>query len=166
MTTNEQTDALLRTFLLHRGRMEQSVARRVRCRATASDLIQDLFLRLWQRRLAPDHIDPRYLMRSARNMATDHLRSASVRTDRQEIPADLPDAQPAVDEVLSARQRLACIEAALDSLPVRVREAFLLSRIHGRSCPEIARALGVSVATVERDIARALLACHAAICGY
>ncbi len=41
----------LQVFLSQRSQMEALVSRRVGCRATAADLVQDLFLRFWRRTL-------------------------------------------------------------------------------------------------------------------
>jgi RNA polymerase sigma-70 factor (ECF subfamily) len=45
-------------------------------------------------------------------------------------------------------------------LPERTRQIFLLNRVHACSYDEIAAAFGLSYSTVEREIARALLACR------
>ena len=41
-----------------------------------------------------------------------------------------------------------------------MREAFLLAQLDGLTCAQIALRLGVSKATVERDLAKALHACY------
>ncbi|KAF1049785.1 MAG: Protein FecR [Xylophilus sp.] len=53
------------------------------------------------------------------------------------------------------RQALAAVEAALAALPERVRSAFVAHRLHGQSQALIARQLGVSLNTVERDLTAA-----------
>ena len=52
------------------------------------------------------------------------------------------------------------IDRLLDQLKPRVREAFLLAQLDGLTCQQIALRLGVSKATVERDLAKALHACY------
>lgn len=54
---------------------------------------------------------------------------------------------------------IAQIDRVLGALPAPVRTAFLLSRLDGLTYPEIAARLGVSLATVERHMKRALLQC-------
>jgi RNA polymerase sigma-70 factor (ECF subfamily) len=44
----------------------------------------------------------------------------------------------------------------VQSLPDRCREVFELSRVHGLKYAEIARALGISVKTVEAQMGKAL----------
>ena len=161
--TRDARDALLRTFLLERGVLERGVARRVGCRATAADLIQDLFLRLWQRPPSDAHAAGRYLQTSARNLTTDYLRTRAYRTEDGGPATDIAEPSPAPDDALAARRRVEVVEAALQALPERTRRTFLLNRVHGRTCPDIARILDVSLATVERDVARALMACRAAL---
>ena len=48
------------------------------------------------------------------------------------------------------------LRIALRELPLRTQEAFLLCRIEGLSHEKIAKLLGVTVRTVERDIAAAV----------
>lgn len=69
----------LQVFLSQRSQMEALVSRRVGCRATAADLVQDLFLRFWRRPLVQVEELSTYLLRCAGNIAIDHLRSENAR---------------------------------------------------------------------------------------
>ena len=69
----------LQVFLSQRSQMEALVSRRVGCRATAADLVQDLFLRFWRRPLVQVEELSTYLLRCAGNIAIDHLRSEGAR---------------------------------------------------------------------------------------
>src|SRR3989344_4665123 len=51
------------------------------------------------------------------------------------------------------------IDRAIAALPLPVKTAFLLSRLDGLSYPQIAAYMGISLATVERHMKRALLQC-------
>ncbi|MEG2632071.1 MAG: sigma factor-like helix-turn-helix DNA-binding protein, partial [Comamonas sp.] len=53
------------------------------------------------------------------------------------------------------------IDRALAALPLPVKTAFLLSRLDGMRYPQIAAHMGISLATVERHMKRALLHCVA-----
>jgi RNA polymerase sigma-70 factor (ECF subfamily) len=164
MPADHPEPAFLNAFLRERGRLEEQLYRRTRCRAAAADLVQDLFLRLWRRCSGTEAMTPAYFTRSARNIAVDHRRAvASKRELPLEAAGEAPSAAPAQDARVASRQELDRIRAALRSLPDRTRHAFLLHRAHGRSYAEIARALGVSLSTVEKDMMRALAACRAAV---
>ncbi|MNF51557.1 putative RNA polymerase sigma factor FecI [compost metagenome] len=155
----------LRTFLSRRQQMEAVVSRKVGCRATAADLVQDLFLRFWRRPEAPVEDLGSYLLRSAHNLAIDHMRSEGSRLRAES--ALLPEqqlAEPSSPEAaLQAGSELRHVEAALRGLPERTRQIFLLNRIHGRTYGEIARAMELTQSAVEKHMMRALDACKASL---
>lgn len=154
----------LRVFLSRRSQMEALVSRRVGCRATAADLVQDLFLRFWRRPLVQVEELGTYLLRCAGNIAIDHLRSE---TSRGRIHQQWePEGEAQGDEpqaALEASNDLRQVEAALRRLPERTRHIFLLNRIHGRTYADIAKVMGVSQSAVEKHMMRALEACKASL---
>lgn len=52
------------------------------------------------------------------------------------------------------------IDAMLDSMPAKVREAFMLSQFEGLTYPQIAERLQVSVSSVQKYMIRAIQACY------
>lgn len=161
----DRREDFLRTFLSRRQQMETLVSRRVGCRATAADLVQELFLRFWRRPTAPVEDLGTYLLRSAHNLAIDHLRSEGSRNRAES--ALLPEqqlAEPASPEAaLEAGSQLRHVESALRELPERTRQIFLLNRIHGRTYGEIARAMGLTQSAVEKHMMRALEVCKTSL---
>ncbi|PSS56530.1 RNA polymerase sigma factor [Pseudomonas sp. BBP2017] len=155
----------LQVFLAQRPRMEALVSRRVGCRATASDLVQDLFLRFWRRPQVRVEALDTYLLRCAGNIAIDHLRSEGARgriNDSLQLSVnDCHVAEP--HAALELNDDLQRIEAALRELPERTRQIFLLNRVHGRKYGEIAKAMDISQSAVEKHMMRALDACKASI---
>ncbi len=155
----------LQVFLSQRSQMEALVSRRVGCRATAADLVQDLFLRFWRRPLVQVEELSTYLLRCAGNIAIDHLRSEGTRGRASEglmvEPTDGDGSGP--QAALEAGNDLRNVEAALRALPERTRQIFLLNRIHGRKYAEIAKAMGLSQSAVEKHMMRALEACKASL---
>nr|WP_305123416.1 sigma-70 family RNA polymerase sigma factor [Roseomonas sp. GC11] len=147
-----------------RDRLVQDVARRILCRATAADLVQDVFLRLWDRAAEWKGDPEAYLRRSARNAAIDYLRARRLREAvAPELAARM--APPAPEAHLEARDALRRLEVTIRALPERSRDIFLLNRVHSCSYSEIARAMGLSSTAVEKHMARALAACRAAVEG-
>ncbi|GFM89075.1 DNA-directed RNA polymerase sigma-70 factor [Pseudomonas cichorii] len=154
----------LRVFLSQRPQMEALVSRRVGCRATAADLVQDLFVRFWRRPLVQVEELSTYLLRCAGNIAIDHLRSEGVRSRISEsLEAGYDDVSNDPRAALEANKDLRHVEAALRGLPERTRQIFLLNRIHGRKYAEIAKAMGLSQSAVEKHMMRALQACKASL---
>nr|WP_314489247.1 sigma-70 family RNA polymerase sigma factor [uncultured Pseudomonas sp.] len=155
----------VQVFQAQRARMEALVSRRVGCRATASDLVQELFLRFWRRpQIEVEALDT-YLLRCAGNLAIDHLRSegSRERTAEAVAPADEAATALAPEQALEVDHDLQRIEAALRALPERTQHIFLLNRIHGRKYGEIAKAMQLSQSAVEKHMMRALQACKASV---
>jgi len=155
----------LQVFLSQRPQMEALVSRRVGCRATAADLVQDLFLRFWRRPLVQVEELSTYLLRCAGNIAIDHLRreGARVRVNEGWLPEQQDNHGVEPQAALEAGNDLRHVEAALRSLPERTRQIFLLNRIHGRKYAEIAKVMGLSQSSVEKHMMRALETCKASL---
>ncbi len=151
--------ALEIVFRAHYAGMASFVQRYVRSADVAEELVQDVFFKLWSKRehLAEIETLRTYLFRAARNTALNHLRRLKLERRWQEeqvagddSPAFVADDEAAWTEVDAA------VQEAIGRLPPRCREIFLLSRDGGLTYAEIARALGISVKTVETQMGRAL----------
>lgn len=70
---------------------------------------------------------------------------------------------PSAEGRALALETLMAVDAALDALPARARQVFILSRFEGLTYSEIAAQLGVSVALVRKHMLRAAQACLAAL---
>ena len=130
-------------------------ARLLKDRAEAEDVAQEAMLRLW--RIAPEWRQGEakvttWLYRVVTNLCTDRLRKK--RGKGLDEIAEPEDERPSQDAVLMQRQRVDALQAALDSLPDRQREAVVLRHIEGLGNPEIAELLDISVEAVESLTAR------------
>ena len=120
------------------------------------DIVQDSFAALWERLQTGQSVANRraYLYMMVRNRCLDHLRKAGIKTEELK-----PYDTYGIIEDDDARER-AVIEArlwtAIDSLPEKCREIFLLSKRDGLKYEEIARELGISENTVRNQISKAL----------
>jgi RNA polymerase sigma factor (sigma-70 family) len=152
-------------YLSESVRLRRKVARMIGDSATAADLVHDVFLRLWGRGRELEGCDAAYLARSVRNAAIDHIRAERTRADfvAGTVPEQRTAGFPSPYAVLEARDGLRHVDEVIRTLPERTRHIFLLNRVHGRSYAEIGTALGLSTSSVERDIARALVAIRAAV---
>lgn len=143
------------------GRLRRFVRGRVATREDAEDVIQDAYLRVL--RYSAEHAvesQERLLFSAAKNLVVDSRRRRSVRvrtaTDFAILEA-CTQSWPNPDEVLYASQRLNRVERAVEQLPPRCREVFLLNRLDGLSYTQVAAHLGISVSAVEKHMARACL---------
>ena len=127
----------------------------------AEDIAQESLLKLTRYcDLPPDALKP-LLYRISINVLRDLRRRSSV-AHRKSIfdpiadAHDIPDELPQPEQWTAHRQELARVRAAVDQLPARCREVYLLNRIDGMSYSQIAQHCGISVKAVEKHVGKAL----------
>lgn len=141
--------------------------RQVNDHDTAADLAQESCLRVLTLQSSGQTIfDVRaFLYRTARNLIIDQSRRKAVR--QHEALDSLAEAlhppaprhlQP--EEALAARQNASAYMAAIEALPPRCREAFMLHVFEDFSQAEVAQRMGISVSMVEKHIVRGMLTCR------
>ncbi|QDU18799.1 sigma-70 family RNA polymerase sigma factor [Urbifossiella limnaea] len=119
--------------------------------AAAEDASQAAFAALARHAGRVRAVGP-WLHRVAVRAAID-LRAAG--RGRRELPAALPDPHPGPERVAAGREDAAAIDAAVNALPEKLRTAFVLCELEGRSNADAAAALGCPVGTVESRLTRA-----------
>ena len=145
--------------------LKKFLRRRGESREDAEDLIQEAFLRLHLYcQSSESHQQEAFLKRTLLNLVVDRYRKEHadryVEEKPEELSGDLAliDLRPTPDEEFAVQERLIKVEALLNSLAPRTREVFVLHRLEGYSCGQIAKQFGISVSAVEKHIARAVLA--------
>ena len=132
--------------------------------AIAEDLVQDVFVRIWEKHT--DVIESpqvrSYLYRAVRNACFNHL-GAKKKTPLHSLSdMDLSEEgsftwtieeEPADEDVPNYRELL---KKAIEQLPEKCREVFLLSRTGQFSNQEIADQLGISIKTVNNQTWKAM----------
>lgn len=124
----------------------------------AHDLVQDAFVRIWERRttLDPNRSLKALLYRTVRNLALNRVRD---RQTRRDLLTDYdPDVyrEPTPDAHAEGRELRRHLDAWIAELPERQREALTLSRFDGLSHDEIADVMEVSPRTVNNHLVKAL----------
>ncbi|MFV0583263.1 MAG: RNA polymerase sigma-70 factor [Parabacteroides gordonii] len=129
----------------------------------AENITQDVFLDFYQKRDSLDfHINViAYLFTSVKNRCIDYLRRKLLEQEaasKMQEDFDLSfrmkfDSLEAFDmDGLSEDNIKNIIEKALNALPKRCREIFILSKLEGKKQKEIAEQLNVSVKTIETQM--------------
>ncbi|MGV3765670.1 MAG: RNA polymerase sigma factor [Chitinophagaceae bacterium] len=121
------------------------------------DVIQDLFVRLWENR---EQLDVRlslkaYLYASCRYALYKLIRKEQVREDIFDAIYERLHTETAYGS-LEHKELVQQINVIVNGLPPKCREVYELSRKENLSYKEIGERLGISVKTVENHINRAL----------
>ena len=128
--------------------------------ATAYDVLQDVFMKLWEDRqsLTVKVSLKAMLYTMVRNRALNSLRRNKwIATDTAvEDVRDQQEVALAGDDILAADDLRQHLQTWIDKLPKRRAEAFVLSRQHGLKHSEIASIMKVSERTVDTHILLAL----------
>ncbi len=126
----------------------------------AENIVQDVFVRLWDNReMLFIHTGIRsYLYAAVKNSCINfskHGRFAiplDAETDRPDASEGEPDKQLESNELAQA------LDQAISALPPKCREIFLLAKFEGLSYEEIAEVQNISVNTVKTQLKRGLKA--------
>lgn len=125
----------------------------------APDLVQEVFTRAAGSRQAGVLANPAaFLTRIARNLLIDRARR---RHANNVILFPLDEArdevvQPEQDIAIQASDLQRAYEQAIDRLPEKTRRVFLMSRVENLTYRQISEELGITVATVEYHMMRAI----------
>ncbi|MBB5986622.1 RNA polymerase sigma factor [Sphingobium lignivorans] len=125
----------------------------------AHDLVQDAFVRLLGAAARQALREPEaFLNRIVRNLLIDRSRRLAARAAHVPLDEDSePGVRPSQADTIELAQMRDRYQAAVNALPERMREVFLLHRIEGLGYREIATRLGISHRTVEWHIAEAIV---------
>ena len=137
-----------------------TAARALRSKTEAADLVQDIFLSIWNRRdeLCVTGSLAAYLQTSVRYKVIKYVEKNIIRRDYLSLLTEMlvsyqaPDAE----SQLQIKELQGVIQSAVDQMPHKMREVYQLSRQHHLSHKEIAERLGISDETVKKHIQHAL----------
>ncbi len=128
---------------------------------SAEDVVQDTFVRIWEgkQELIGTPALKFYLFTAVRNNCISHLRKLKTAgtqyTDETPEPEPEPSIPPSQLQALEDEQSRRIAEA-LNQLPPKCREVFLLVKWQGFSYKQAAEALDISVKTVENQMGKAI----------
>lgn len=138
--------SLLQAFAEHRQALMRFLRHRLGNPALAEEFAHETWLRIASRPGGVVTGSPRsHLFRIAANLAFDYQRRAPV-----------ADPQPRPKNVVLYRSEFARLVRAIDGLPSRCREIFLLCRFESLSHADIAERLGISRNSVVSHMVNAM----------
>ncbi|MGV6848174.1 MAG: sigma-70 family RNA polymerase sigma factor [Marinibacterium sp.] len=142
------------------GRLFAVAVRIMKNRAEAEDVLQEAFIRIWQRadRFRPGRAPAiSWLVTLTRNLAIDRLRARKAPVAPMELAEDIADAAPTPEAAAAASQERARIEACLDELEDRRAEAVRSAYLEGYSYQDLADRFGTPLNTMRTWLRRSLI---------
>ncbi|GGJ87749.1 MULTISPECIES: RNA polymerase sigma-70 factor [Parabacteroides] len=163
----ENTDILLKDvrnnfdkiYVMYYSRMFRFAKEYVLFDEDAENIVQDVFLLLWEKREVLDiQISlVSYLFALVKNKSLDYLRRKVIADEyKEELSAKLASLESLNYSFTSDEEIEQILMTAIDKLPERCRQVFLKSRIEGKKNREIADELDLSMSTVENQMTIAL----------
>jgi len=156
---------ILGLYSNHHGWLHGWLRKKLGCTHRAADLAHDTFVRLLTSSIPTRLDEPRaYLTTVARHVLLNHQRRQRLEQAWATELALMPQGfAPSAEERVMLLETLLAIDALLDGLPAKTRQAFLLSQLDGLTYAEIAAEIGVSVSRVRQYMTSALTHCYAAL---
>ena len=157
----QDRDTLTRMFLACRSRLTAAIRRIVK-QHEVDDILQETFLRTFEASGKTEIRHPRaFLMRTATNVALNHIRLAdNSRTDSLDPADEYHQALESTQDSAESAERFLAFCRAARQLPTQCRHVFIQKMVYGLSQREIAERLGISESTVEKHVAKGLLQCR------
>jgi RNA polymerase sigma-70 factor (ECF subfamily) len=156
-------------FMAAKDSMSRMVARIVPPKEI-EDIVQETYVRMCQMdKREPVEQQKSFLMKTARNLAFDHLKKAETRlADGVETELDFDNEALIHDEVfesIASKEEFAHFCEAVRQLPVQCRRVFVLKKVYGYTQKEIAKEMNLSESTVEKHIAVGFKRCASHMLG-
>lgn len=170
-TENEETQLVVRLskgdqnafealYDQYKRRLTANVFRLVKSRELAKEIVQELFLKVWDRRAEIDPEKPfsAYLFRIAGNLVADYFRKAS--RDRRMMEKMLlasTELYSHIEEHIFREEDKALLERAVSLMPSQRQEVYRLCKLEGRSYREVEEIMGIGVKTINSHLYQASL---------
>lgn len=135
----------------------------INSKESANDIVQDIFMELWNNKERIEDIINinAYLFRLVKNRCLDHLKHQGHQKNYEayiewEYNSRIDSLTMLTEDYVVSNEFIELIKNAIENLPPRCKEIFLLSRIRGLKHAEIAAELNISENTVSVQLGIAL----------
>ena len=151
--------AFQQLYLSYSPKIYQKVLQLVKQTELAEEILQDVFVKVWEKRASLDHQKSfrSFLFVIAKNLVVDLFRRAAL--DRQMLErfivehTELYYPFDSLDE--SEQQRKLIIQKALDTLSPQRKKIYTLVKLEGNTYDQVAQQLGISSSTVNDHVVKA-----------
>lgn len=159
MTNSTVNELVNQLYVHHHSWIFNFLRRKLGCTHEAADLTQDTFVKVMLKDNLREVIQPRaYITHIAHGVMVNHVRRKEIEKAYLDYIKHQPELEYGSPETRAiVLETLFQIDEMLDGLSVKVKKAFLLGQLEGLSHGEIAKEMQVTVSSVRKYIAKALL---------
>ena len=144
-------------YKLYSPRLFGRLLKLVKIRAQAEEILQDVFLKLWENRrlIDPDKSFRSLLFKIAENKVYDFFRKVTRDKTLEARLISLATADHTIiKSYMSGEENLAILQKAIAGLPPQRQQVFRLCKLEGKSYKEVSETLGISVSTISDHIVK------------
>lgn len=156
--TEGDYDAFSALYTRFSGPLFGRIIRLVKSCEIAEELLQDLFLRVWEKRGQIDAERPfkSYLFRIAENLVYDHFRKTVLEQHFQnDLRHRFRDEYVHVLEEVTFKESHQALMKSIHRLPPQCRKVFVLFKLEGMSYKEIGQLLKINKSTINNHLYKA-----------
>jgi RNA polymerase sigma factor (sigma-70 family) len=158
----DQAERVAELFESHNRALMRFLTCRLRSAQEAKEIAQEAYVRILQLdALSGVSYLRAFLFKTAANLATDRLKSATRRGRIDQLEFfDITRAEPSAESSVSADQQLTAVMQAVRELPPKCRYAFIMNRCYGYELSEVAKLMNLSERMVRIYVERGLGFCR------
>jgi RNA polymerase sigma-70 factor, Bacteroides expansion family 1 len=145
-------------YALYSPRMYGFLLKLTKREETAREILQEVFIRLWERRgtLDPDRSFRSYIFRIAENCVVDFFRKAALdKKLGKQLMDQASERYQHIEEQIYEREKTAILNQAINLLPPQRKRVFELCKFEGKSYKEVSLLMGISVSTISDHLLKA-----------
>ncbi len=154
----DDEQAFVELYQRYSVRILQKLIKLVKEEEVAKELLQDIFLKIWEKRkfLDPEKCFAAYLFRITENLVADFFRRVAyerkLMTHLISVSSELYNH---TEEVMNYKEVKEILHQALEALPPQRKKIYTLCKIEGKSYEEAGALLGISSGTVNDHMVKA-----------
>jgi len=143
---------------LYSKQLYRNLLRLVKDEDIARELLQDLFLKVWEKRdtLNTDMSFKSLLYKIGANLAYMHFRNVAqdARLIDQLVISSLAFSGNAEEKLIS-KENHGILKQAIENLPLKRKQVYTMCKLDGKSYEEVSSELGISTSTISNHIVKA-----------